>query len=287
MSKVQPDPAGVEHRTGQANPTDRAQALSLEARKFLSDYRDPPVRWGMLSQEKHEAFWSLLQPLLILLYEFREDLPDATVQGLRRLYRALDIEFDDGQEVRVTSVLISDFSKNAEAVKQLIGPQRGRIVTHTGEPSLVRGILLPLHLSDSAVRDVIEALRLIRDVEPRENDPLSPGRSPGIAEASKSIPNRPSDNAFIAWRLRDLKGLKGPSAIAKEMTKQLGRPVLQGTVSRWLKQTDAYRKAGGIFPDLPALTEQPHAIDPTFIDIGERQDQHTPRQRQRRDPDAD
>ncbi len=101
------------------------------------------------------------------------------------------------------------------------------------------------------------------------------------------VPKRPPDDAFIAWRLRDLKGLKGPTAIAKEMSKQLGREVNQGSVSRWLQKVDAYRKAGGIFPDLSSQIKKPHPIDPADIDMGERQDGRTPRQRQRRDPDAD
>ena len=98
---------------------------------------------------------------------------------------------------------------------------------------------------------------------------------------------RPTDSAFIAWRLRDFQGLNSQAAIAKVMTEQLGRKVHQGEVSRWLLRVDEYRKAGGIFPDLPSLTEKPRPVDPTIVEMGKRQDGLTPRQRPRRDPDAD
>jgi len=101
------------------------------------------------------------------------------------------------------------------------------------------------------------------------------------------VPKRPSDNAFIAWRLRDLMGLKTQQQIADAMSEQLGRKVHQGEISRWLDEVDAYRKAGGIFPDLSRLSSQPQSIDPDLIDMGPREDGRTSRQRQRRDPDAE
>jgi hypothetical protein len=108
-----------------------------------------------------------------------------------------------------------------------------------------------------------------------------------LSEVPTPVPNRPSDLAFQAWRLRDLKGLKGPTAIAEAMTKQLGHKVHQGTVSRYLQQVEAYRKAGGIFPDLSEPAEKPRPIDPALIDMGARVDRHTTQQRQRRDPDSE
>jgi hypothetical protein len=105
-------------------------------------------------------------------------------------------------------------------------------------------------------------------------------------ETRPAVPKRPSENAFKAWRLRDLTGLRTQQEIADEMSKQLGRTVSQGEVSRWLNDVDAYRKAGGIFPDLPGLRGEPQSIDPNLIEMGERQDHRTARQRQRRDSDT-
>ncbi len=107
------------------------------------------------------------------------------------------------------------------------------------------------------------------------------------AENSPNPPaKRPVDRAFIAWRLRDLKGLKGPTAIAAEMNRQRIK-ANQGQVSVWLQRVDLYLKAGNVFPDLPGLNKEPQSIDPEIIDMGPRQDGLTQRQRPRRDPDAD
>jgi len=102
-----------------------------------------------------------------------------------------------------------------------------------------------------------------------------------------AVPKRPSEDAFKAWRLRDLTGLKTQKKIADAMSEQLGRKVHQGEVSRWLAEVDAYRNAGGIFPDLPGLRSELQSIDPNLIGMGARQDHLTPRQRKRRDPDAE
>ena len=106
-------------------------------------------------------------------------------------------------------------------------------------------------------------------------------------ETQPVVPKRPSDDAFKAWRLRDLTGLRTQQEIADEISEQLGRTVSQGEVSRWLSQVEKYLKAGNIFPDLPALIGEPQSIDPALIEMGGRQEQRTRRQRGRRDPDTD
>ncbi len=120
-------------------------------------------------------------------------------------------------------------------------------------------------------------------VAPGESSPLR-----GDEGANKVTPiKRPPDDAFAAWRLRDLTGLKTQQAIADEMTTQLGRKVSQGEVSRWLAQVAAYLKAGNILPDLPGIRGIPQSLDPEVIDMGKRQEHRTPRQRERRDPNSD
>ncbi len=100
------------------------------------------------------------------------------------------------------------------------------------------------------------------------------------------VPRRPSEDAFKAWRLRDITGLKTQQEIADKMSEQLGRTVSQGEVSRWLSQVEKYLKAGNILPDLPAPIAEPQFIDPALIEMGGRQAQRARRQRNRRDPDA-
>ena len=99
---------------------------------------------------------------------------------------------------------------------------------------------------------------------------------------------RPPNNAFIAWRLRDLMNITNQTEIAEKMTEQ-GHPASQGQVSRWLTQVKEYLKAGNVLPDIPAegLKQKPEAIDPSVIEMGARQDGQTPRQRQRRSEDSD
>ncbi len=97
---------------------------------------------------------------------------------------------------------------------------------------------------------------------------------------------RPPENALTAWRLRDLQGINDQTNLAKEMIK-LGVPATQGQVSRWLKQVEEYLKAGNILPDLKPMRHKPDSVDPAVIEMGQRQDNRTPRQRSRRDPDSD
>jgi len=117
------------------------------------------------------------------------------------------------------------------------------------------------------------------------DNPASPGGDKG-SDRGQVVPKRPSEDAFKAWRLRDLTGLKTQQAIADAMTTQLGRKVHQGEVSRWLKEVDTYRMAGGVFPDLPGLSREPQSLDPAILEMGERMDQRTIRQRPHRAPDA-
>lgn len=97
---------------------------------------------------------------------------------------------------------------------------------------------------------------------------------------------RPPERAFQAWRLRDLQGINSQTEIANKMT-EMGVKASQGQVSRWLDQVEEYLKAGGIFPTLDPLTHKPDSVDPSVIEMGQRQDGRTPRQRNRRSDDSD
>ncbi len=112
----------------------------------------------------------------------------------------------------------------------------------------------------------------------------------GIFEKSQKaitkLPTRPPDKAFQAWQLRELVGISKQGEIADIMTKQ-GIPATQGQVSKWLKAVDEWRAAGGVMPEVGTLDGQPQSVDPDILDMGARQDGLTPRQRPRRDSDAD
>lgn len=96
----------------------------------------------------------------------------------------------------------------------------------------------------------------------------------------------PCENALIAWRLKTILGLKTQTEISETMKKS-GIRATQGQVSKWLREVDACQAAGYIPPDPPHLDRKPEPIDPGVIDMGAREDGRTPRQRHRRDPDAD
>jgi len=103
------------------------------------------------------------------------------------------------------------------------------------------------------------------------------------------ISARPPAIAFRAWYTRDLlaitQGEPKQEQIAETMRTQ-GLRAQQGQVSKWLKAVKKYLAAGGILPAVDEL-DSIDTVDPDVIDMGPRQDGRTPRQRLRRDPDAD
>jgi|GEM_PF-5766103 len=88
----------------------------------------------------------------------------------------------------------------------------------------------------------------------------------------------PPKIAMQAFRLYYLKGEKQED-IAKEMSRQYGKSINQGQVSRWINETKIYVDAGNILPELPKLPK-PVTVDPDILEMGERQDRLTKRQRQ-------
>jgi hypothetical protein len=93
---------------------------------------------------------------------------------------------------------------------------------------------------------------------------------------------RPSDDSIAAFRLR-LVSPDTQAALAERLTIELGRPISQGQVSRWLKQVDNWTRAGNILPDLTSGPRtKPQSMDPNRIDLGPRQDARTERQRAKR-----
>jgi hypothetical protein len=100
---------------------------------------------------------------------------------------------------------------------------------------------------------------------------------PEKPKAGKLAPKMPPEKARQAYWTRLAVG-DNQTTIARKMTEN-GVPANQGQVSRWLRAVDAFLAAGGIMPPLQRMHEQPQAMDPGTLDMGERQDGRTPRQR--------
>ena len=120
-------------------------------------------------------------------------------------------------------------------------------------------------------------------------DQSKPGGRPAVAQGSdakRAKPKPPSEVAIKAYRFHLLSSSGSTQTeIAEALSRELGRPVSQGTLSRWLRQVTDWIKAGNILPDLSIPTRKPQSIDPGVIDMGERRDRHTQRQREKKTDD--
>jgi hypothetical protein len=93
----------------------------------------------------------------------------------------------------------------------------------------------------------------------------------------------PSGKAMKAYRV--WAGMGGTQdEIAKVMTRELGLPISQGQVSRWLTEVRRWLEAGNVLPPLGSA-EPVIAMDPQKLDRGRRVDGRTPRQRAHADKD--
>ncbi|HVT88538.1 MAG TPA: hypothetical protein VHD56_06780 [Tepidisphaeraceae bacterium] len=59
----------------------------------------------------------------------------------------------------------------------------------------------------------------------------------------------------------------------------------QGQISRWVNEVAAWIEAGNVLPGLDGLASKPVSIDPDVIEMGQRQDRRTGRQRGKSDDD--
>jgi hypothetical protein len=64
-----------------------------------------------------------------------------------------------------------------------------------------------------------------------------------------------------------------------------GRKLSQGEISRWLKEVKTFIEAGGVLPGLEQHSMKPTTMDPQRMELGNREVQRTPRQRERRTSD--
>jgi hypothetical protein len=119
----------------------------------------------------------------------------------------------------------------------------------------------------------------------KDTDTLEHTVAQGAQGAQKPV-KQPSNDAFTAYRVWVATG-RIQEELAEMLTKELRRPVHQGTVSRWIDQVKRWLEAGNVLPDLsPPLNKKPSAMDPERIDLGGRLDHRSERQRERRNSDA-
>ena len=91
--------------------------------------------------------------------------------------------------------------------------------------------------------------------------------------------NAPSKEMIAAYRLQFFEGYKTQEAIATKLSDEFGKNIHQGQVSRWLRVVTKWIQEGNVLPNIPGLTHEPQSVDPAMLDMGIRQDGHTPRQR--------
>lgn len=106
-------------------------------------------------------------------------------------------------------------------------------------------------------------------------------------EAKQRARTEPSKDAFACYRMSIALGWTQTN-IAETITKELGRYIHQGQVSRWIKQVKEWIEDGNILPDMPKpapITQ--HTMDPADIDMGARRDHLTYRQRHQKADDSD
>jgi hypothetical protein len=134
-------------------------------------------------------------------------------------------------------------------------------------------------------------------------EPGSADRTPGLVSkgiaagmngemshaTNKEKPKRikqPTRKMWLAWRLSVAEGIRPQGEVARKLIEE-GFYATQGQVSRWVGKVRDYLAAGDPLPPFHELNGKPMSIDPAKLDMGERQDGRTPRQRPRRDPDSD
>jgi hypothetical protein len=126
------------------------------------------------------------------------------------------------------------------------------------------------------------------DPTPERPDGTDRGEKPEDLDPAAARPalKAPPDAAVKAYRLKWVLGVPKQADIAKRLTEELGRPVGQGQVSRWLRHAEKFISAGGVLPPVANMpSKQPMPVDPERLDLGRRRDGRTERQRGRRSDD--
>ena len=156
----------------------------------------------------------------------------------------------------------------------------GQIITPWQAPKLSKKLLDVARYATAEIEADLEKARpyvksdLEKAEREAEGEQAATGKTGRIREPSKIV--------IAAYRYHILRGEK-QAKIAEKLTAEFGSPVSQGQVSRWIREVRQYIEAGNVLPDLDGekLNQKPTATDPAIIEMGEREDHLTKRQRPR------
>jgi hypothetical protein len=90
------------------------------------------------------------------------------------------------------------------------------------------------------------------------------------------MPKKPSRKAIACFRVHIALGQPSQDQTAQALAKEWGKVVHQGTVSRWVRDVDAWLKAGNVLPDIELADNRgkpkPTPADPSRLELGRRTD---------------
>lgn len=137
--------------------------------------------------------------------------------------------------------------------------------------------------------DVGDASTSVRQIEHHSTGSDADAAVPTAESVRRRKVKQPSSNDFRAYLATVVGGLTQPKA-AEMLTEATGEPWGQSRVSRRVKAVKDWIEAGNSVPtieSLPPSSRRTITVDPSILDIGERMDGRTVRQRQRRSDDDD
>jgi restriction endonuclease Mrr len=110
----------------------------------------------------------------------------------------------------------------------------------------------------------------------------------GAGEPNDGKPlKEPPPETFAAYRISRGTG-STQATIAEQLSREFGRPIHQGNVSRWLRQVTKWLEDGNVLPPMPEpMKRKPMPMDPERIDLGQNQERRPRHQRHRRTSDDD
>jgi hypothetical protein len=205
----------------------------------------------------------------------------------------------DSKTARAREILIPSDSSHAQRGLSILHASLGNLMAHWRRPgSYEQRPEAPFEFDR---RDVVSLRRAIRELDrAAEERAAAEARAAGNGQprvdtgqgvrtdnaatpAAKPALQPPSDAAMMAYRLKWVLDAPTQAKIANILSKELGKRVSQGQVSRWIAQAEKFVREGGVLPDLPTRPAgKPMAMDPARLDLGPRRDGRTRRQRERR-----
>ena len=87
---------------------------------------------------------------------------------------------------------------------------------------------------------------------------------------------QPSKEAIATYRFYTLAG-KTQQEAADILTKEFKKPISQGQVSKWVKQTGEWVERGNVLPNPDTPPVKTYSVDPSKLDLGARVDPRKPR----------